>query len=103
MQAQQIEPIIATPIQALASIIEKNPVMQTVGFKHDLYNRWDQDIFAELYNYAQAELDRYYAEMQSSFSIQQALQLIMDNYLTAKTEPFAGHPLGRFVRQTIPQ
>jgi len=99
---QTIEPVINNPIQALTSILEKDPTNQTIGFKRELYDRWDQSVYADLYEYAQTELDRYYSRAMTGFSIQNALYTVMNQYLSAKSESFAGHRLGYLVRQEIP-
>ena len=102
MNDNQIDSIINTPLEALSHIIEKNSATQTIGFKRELYDRWDQGVYTELYDYAQIELDKYYNQLTLRFSIREAFLRIMNNYLTAKTEPFASHQLGSFVRQTVP-
>lgn len=98
----QVQSIIDSPVTALSHILKKNPANQTIGFKRELYKRWDQDVLIELYDYASKELKEYHGEGSLGFSVKDALHLIMSSYLKAKTEPFAGHSLGHFVRQTLP-
>lgn len=98
----QVQPIIDTPIKALSALIEKNAEQQTIGFQEKWYRQWDDSVWNELYDYAVEEIQNYYSQRMSGFSLHDALKTVMSDYLQAKTESFAGHKLGAFVRQTIP-
>ncbi len=101
----QILPVISTPIQALSHLFEQDTTKQTIGFKKELYEQWDNDVLIELYDHAIRELSNYYEQSFVNvipFSIQHALSTIMSKYLIAKKETFAGHSIGTFMRQEIP-
>lgn len=98
----QVQSIIDTPIEVLSSIIERNLERQTIGFRKDLYDQWEQDVLIDLYDYAQQELANYYNEHSEKFSLHNAFNKVMTTYLDAKKESFKEHELGIFVRQTIP-
>ncbi|MEK4509152.1 MrcB family domain-containing protein [Paenibacillus sp. FSL K6-2524] len=98
----QVQSIIDTPIQVLSSIIDRNLERQTIGFRKDLYDQWDQDVLIDLYDYTQQELADYYNEHSEKFSLHNAFNKVMTTYLDAKKESFKEHEIGTFVRQTIP-
>ncbi|MCF2945444.1 MrcB family domain-containing protein [Paenibacillus tarimensis] len=102
----QLSSTIATPIGALSDILDYNRDQQTLGFKEHLYNSWDENVLAELYDHASNELERYHAQQttqQINFSLRDALQTVTSQYLTAKREPFKNNALGHFVRNQIPE
>lgn len=55
----QISQTIQTPITALQEILEQDLHNQTIGFKRQLYDAWDQNVLIELYDYATQELEQY--------------------------------------------
>ncbi|HWO96380.1 MAG TPA: DUF3578 domain-containing protein [Bacillus sp. (in: firmicutes)] len=104
----QTKSLLKTPIDALSSILKVNQENQTVSFLPEIIERLNEDVLEELERYAQAELHKYnqkleYSGIQPAFSLHGALSEILDNYLTARTESFAGHSLGMLFRQTIPE
>lgn len=56
----QISQTIQTPITALQDILEQDRQNQTIGFKRQLYDSWDQDVLIELHDYAVQELEKYH-------------------------------------------
>ncbi|MFC5404667.1 MrcB family domain-containing protein [Cohnella soli] len=100
----QITQVIQTPITVLQEILEQDPQEQTIGFKKQLYETWDQDVLIELHDYAMQELEQYYSNRPSSstFSLRDTLHHIMKNYLQAKMEPFGKNAFGDFVRRQVP-
>jgi 5-methylcytosine-specific restriction enzyme B len=98
----QITHTIQTPITALQEILEQDSINQTIGFKKQLYDSWDQDVLIELYDYANQELDQYHKRQVPSFSLRDSIDHIMSNYLLTKREPFGNNAFGNFVRRQIP-
>jgi MoxR-like ATPase len=98
----QLQDVILNPINALTSIIDYSSFQQTIGFKEQLYNQWDQDILIELYDHANQELDAYYINSGTGFSLRNTISRIMSEYVQAKREPFSGHALGELVRRQVP-
>ncbi|WP_409342856.1 MrcB family domain-containing protein [Paenibacillus sp. MBLB4367] len=99
----QLKMIMMTPFQVLENILEINSPNQTVGFKDQLWREMNPIVIEELRLYAQTELKNYYANLKSSVSLRTYIEQIFTQYKQAKQEPFAKHPLGKLVRQTIPQ
>ncbi|MGF7048386.1 energy-coupling factor transporter ATP-binding protein EcfA2 [Paenibacillus sp. DS2015] len=102
IEVNQIQSIIITPIKALLNILEYNKEQQSIGFNSNIYNQLNDEVIHELYSYAEQELENYYNQTDSSFSLHDALHSVMSSYLGAKQESFGGHPLGNLLRQTIP-
>ncbi|OAB48012.1 MrcB family domain-containing protein [Paenibacillus antarcticus] len=98
----QLQHIINTPIEVLSAVLEYNKEQQTIGFNSNIYNQLNDEVIDELYSYAEQELENYYNQMDSSFSLHDALHSVMSSYLDAKKESFGGHPLGNLLRQVIP-
>ncbi|OXL85840.1 ATPase [Paenibacillus sp. SSG-1] len=104
----QTKSLLRTPIDALSSILEVDQENQTISFTTELIERLNEDVLEELEQYAQTELHHYNEKLESTgiqpaFSLHEALSEILNNYLTARTESFAGHSLGMLFRQTIPE
>lgn len=99
----RVQTIIDTQIEALSSILDHPNGSYTLGFKQEYYDRWDQSVLDELYQYSQDELDAYYAPPQSDFSLREDLLNIMSSYTQAKAQPLTGHPLAEYVRKTVPE
>lgn len=100
----QFNLIITTPLKVLSHVLDINHKKQTIGFQSDLYAQWNETILKDLYEYAKQELEAYYQQSESNkFSLQRALGRIMSEYIKAKSEPLANHPLGSFVRQEVPR
>ena len=98
----QLQHIINTPIEVLSSVLVYNKEQQTIGFNSNIYNQLNDEVINELYNYAEQELESYYNQADSSFSLHDALHSVMSSYLDAKKESFGGHSLGNLLRQAIP-
>ncbi|MEK5061724.1 ATPase [Paenibacillus sp. FSL H7-0326] len=102
----QTKSLLKTPIDALSSVLTFDPANQTITFSNPEW--FNEETLKELKEYAMQELDNYNRKLelnrttQSSFSLHDALSQIMNTYLQAKTEPFAQHPLGTLVRNSIP-
>ncbi|ANF95796.1 ATPase [Paenibacillus bovis] len=103
VQLNRVQYVMNTPIKALSSILEVPSDQYTIGFKQELYDQWDQQVLDELYQFTLDELELYYAQPPSSFSLRDDLLHMMTNYLQAKTEPFRAHLLGQYMRKTIPE
>lgn len=102
----QTKTLLKTPIEALSSVLHFDQANQTLTFANADW--FKEDILSDLQNYAFQELNNYNEKLkssnhQSSFSLHEALSQIMSTYLQAKSEPFAQHPLGTLVRNTIPK
>lgn len=102
MSTSNLNSVISTPISALSSILDHNTEQQTIGFKENLYAKWPEEVLGELYDYAQRELEYYYNQQSTGFSLKEVLSDILLTYAQAKRETFAGHRLGNLVRQEIP-
>lgn len=98
----QISQTIQTPITALQDILEQDRHQQTIGFKKQLYDSWDQDVLIELHDFAVQELEKYHKRQTPPFSLRDALEQIMSRYLEVKREPFGNNAFGNFVRRDIP-
>ncbi|QHW31464.1 DUF3578 domain-containing protein [Paenibacillus rhizovicinus] len=99
----QTKALLRTPIDALSAILEANG--DTITFKSHIWSMIDDAMLQELTEYAEAQLDDYHHQLaiQENFSLQGALDHILENYLTFKTQPFANHPVGSLVRNRIPE
>lgn len=98
--------ILENPYNALSSVLIKEgalPADEYIRFKPEIWAKLNDKSILELRTYALDELEKYYTSLSPLFSIHSALQQIMDNYLTSKSEPFAKHELGQFVRREIPE
>lgn len=98
MTVNNVQSVISTPIRALSSIIEQDFSGDKIAFRHN----WNQDVLNELYEKAKEEINEYYKHV-SDFSLHNALHRVMSEYVSAKRDPFRGHPLGHFVRRQIPE
>lgn len=98
----QISSIIGTPINTLSSILELKNERQTLSFKEDLYNTWDENVLKDLYKYASKELELYHQRQPIDFSLRDALQTVMFRYIDQKREPFKNNGFGQYVRNQIP-
>lgn len=97
--------ILGDPYNALSSVLIKEgslPADEHIRFKPEIWAQLNEESIQELRTYALDELEKYYASLTPSFSIHNVLQQIMDNYLTSKSQSFARHELGQFVRREIP-
>jgi 5-methylcytosine-specific restriction protein B len=98
--------ILENPYRALSSVLIKEgtlPADEYIRFKTEIWAQLNEKSIQELKNYALDELEKYYASLSPTFSLHNALQQIMDNYLTSKNQTFARHELGQFVRREIPE
>ncbi|MBW5447630.1 DUF3578 domain-containing protein [Cohnella sp. CFH 77786] len=99
----QISQIISTPISALERILDFDSGRQTLAFKESLYSSWDESVLMELYDNAFQELEQYHLQRQSpTFSLREALSVVLNKYSDAKREPFKNNSMGIYVRQQIP-
>lgn len=96
--------LLKTQLEALSSILEVNQDQQTVTFRPDIADKLDDHVMQELKEYALTELQNYNDKLGVPlFSLQNVLIEIMNSYIAARNEAFAGHPLGTLFRQTIPE
>lgn len=96
--------LLKTPLEALSTILEVDQEQQTVTFHADIADKLDDNVIQELKEYALKELQNYNDQLGTpAFSLQNALFEIMKSYISAKSQAFAGHPLGALFRQTIPE
>lgn len=98
----QIKTLLKTPLDALSSVLDVNQEEQTVTFKSEIWDKTGDLVFEELKDYALRELEQYNSQLSPSFSLRDGLLQFMIDYISAKSEPFASHPLGTLMRQTIP-
>ncbi|GGJ33055.1 McrB family protein [Paenibacillus hunanensis] len=103
VQLSRVQYVMNTPIKALADILDVPNDQYTIGFKPNIYNQLNEQQLNELCQFTLDEMELYYAQPPSSFSLRQDLLHIMDNYLQAKTQPFANHLLAQYMRRTIPK
>ncbi|PYI50280.1 MrcB family domain-containing protein [Paenibacillus flagellatus] len=105
IQGYQINSLIRTPIEALSSVLVHDTGKHTLRFVDSLRAQWSESVAQELRELALRELDAYYESQQplTSVSLREHLLKVMSEYTAAKREPFSSHPLGTFVRHTIPQ
>ncbi|BBH22491.1 hypothetical protein Back11_38360 [Paenibacillus baekrokdamisoli] len=97
----QVNSLLKTPIEALSSILETTS--DTITFKSDIWSYLDDELLQELKNYAQSELIQYNNQLRPvSFSLQDSINYVMSNYIESKTQTFASHPVGKLVRNSIP-
>ncbi|NIK75043.1 MoxR-like ATPase [Paenibacillus castaneae] len=99
----QTKSLLKTPIDALSSILEVTP--DTITFKPHIWDKLNEDVIAELSEYARIELSNYNSQLSSAptISLQESLSLILNTYIEAKTQQFANHQLGRLFRQSLPE
>lgn len=96
--------LLKTPLEALSAILEVNQDRQTVTFRPDIADKLDDHVMQKLKEYALTELQNYNDKLgKPAFSLQNALSEIMNRYITARNQTFAGHPIGTLFRQTIPE
>lgn len=98
--------ILENPFRALSSILLKEgalPADEYIRFKPEIWAQLNEETKQELRTYALEDLEKYYFSLTASLSLHIALQQIMDNYLTSKSQSFAKHELGQFVRREIPE
>ncbi|WP_088549171.1 MrcB family domain-containing protein [Paenibacillus aquistagni] len=96
--------LLKTPLEALSTILEVNQEKQTVSFRPNIVDKLDEHVIQELKEYALKELQSYNDKLgESVFSFQEALTEIMNDYVAARNQLFAGHPLGTLFRQAIPE
>lgn len=101
MSIGQLQSVIQTPIKALMSILI---VLEddTIGFRPDVWDEMRSNVIRELKDYALFEINYYYKNLTNSIPLSEYLSKVLSEYSDSKTQTFAKHPLGEFVRQTIP-
>src|SRR5690606_27509883 len=94
----QTKSLLKTPIDALSEILEITA--ETITFKHHIWDKINDDVLKELIEYAQTELTSYNSQLDaiSTLSLQESLTHILNNYVEAKAQLFAGHPIGKLFR-----
>lgn len=99
----QTKSLLKTPIDALSSILEATS--ETITFKPDIWDKLNDDVLAELRDYARIELSNYNNQLSSAptISLQESLSQILNTYIEAKTQQFANHQLGKLFRQSLPE
>jgi len=99
----QTKSLLKTPIDALSEILEITA--ETITFKHSIWEKLNDDVLKELIEYAQTELTSYNSQLvaKSTLSLQESLTHILNDYVEAKTQLFAGHPLGKLFRNSFPE
>lgn len=102
MTLAQLNLLIHTPIDALSSVLTIIDNGQSIGFRPDVLEEMRSDVIQELREYAEREIEDFYSKMTNHVPISQLLSRVLAEYLTSKSQPFAKHPLGEIVRQTIP-
>lgn len=93
--------VISTPIDALSDVIEINKEEETIGFKQHIWEQMTDASNTALREYAQTELDRYNSQLTSHISLRDNFNQILTQYINAKKDTFAKHPLGKLVRRDI--
>jgi energy-coupling factor transporter ATP-binding protein EcfA2 len=97
----QVRSLLKTPIEALSHILETTA--ETITFNSEIWSHLDDEVLQELKNYADLELMQYNSQLSSApFSLQASLNYILSNYIESKTQSFASHPVGKLVRNSIP-
>ncbi|WP_282937567.1 DUF3578 domain-containing protein [Paenibacillus sp. RC67] len=102
MTLGQLNLIIGNPIDALSSVLSIVDNGQAIGFRQDVWEEMRSDVIEEFREYAEREIEDFYSKMSNPVPISQLLSRVLTEYLASKSQPFAKHPLGEFVRQTIP-
>jgi len=99
----QTKSLLKTPIDALSKILELTA--ETITFKHHIWEKLTDDVLKELIEYAQIELTSYNSQLvaKSTLSLHESLTHILNNYVEAKTQLFAGHSLGKLFRNSFPE
>jgi len=100
---QQIQRVLDTPIQALSNVLEYDQRAQVLTFRPYIAGYLQAVGMTELRELAQQELDNYHNNLSVEIPLRDHLHTILSGYMQAKTERFAEHDLGVFVRQTIKQ
>src|SRR5690606_12903554 len=96
--------LLKTPLEALSKILEIDQNQQVITFQPSIAAKLHEKVIQELKEYAMKELQNYKDSLGSSnFSLKLALEKIMNSYITAKSEGFAGHPIGTLFRKEIPE
>lgn len=103
MQLGQVKSLLKTPIDALRSVVIETDNGAGLTFADQVWVLGSGGI-DDLQQYANQELDAYNEGIQASrVPLKAYLEQVLNNYVTAKTQTFAGHPLGQLVRRTVPE
>jgi len=97
----QIQSVVDTPIQALSNVLEYDQRAQALTFRPYIAGYLQAVGMTELRELAQRELDNYHNNLVGEIPLREHLQTILSRYIQAKSERFAEHDLGIYVRQTI--
>ncbi|WP_339819167.1 DUF3578 domain-containing protein [Paenibacillus sp. FSL R7-0216] len=96
--------ILDTPIEALRSVVVKQPDGAFLTFADSVWAQGEA-VLSELQDYVNRELDLYHNQLgqEPSFSLHESLVHILHTYSQAKTESFTNHALGTLFRKTLPE
>lgn len=103
MSSSQIRSLIlSAPFKYLNSVLEKQDAPEErIGFRPEVWAQMTSQNIEELRAYAEQSLKEYYDDVKMTASFREFIHQFMSNYLEAKRQSFAGHPLGNLVRRTI--
>lgn len=103
MSSSQIRSLIlSVPFKYLNSVLEKQDAPEErIGFRPEVWAQMTNQDLEELRAYAEQSLQEYYGDVLMNSSFRDYIHQFMSNYLEAKRQSFAGHPLGNLVRRTI--
>ncbi len=93
--------ILSTSIDALSAVIHIDNEDDSIGFHQTVWNQLNASNKIELRKYAQKELDEYNAQLDSQYLLRDKFNQVLLQYIKAKKESFAKHPLGNLVRKDI--
>ncbi|WP_425801219.1 MrcB family domain-containing protein [Desulfitobacterium sp. Sab5] len=99
----QILTVLNNPINALGNIIYVDKSRDRIRFRTEVEKQVSSSTLVSLRKEANRELENYYDKIQTpNVSIKILFDQLMNHYLSAKAQPFSGHPLGNLVRHTFP-
>lgn len=96
-----IHRVLDTPIQVLSKILNYDQRAQVLSFRPDILEYLQGEGLVELRELAERELDNYNTNLTVEIPLRDHLLTILSRYIEAKTERFAEHELGTYVRKTI--
>ncbi|MGG3452590.1 MrcB family domain-containing protein [Paenibacillus rhizolycopersici] len=104
MSLSQVRSLLDTPIEALRSVVVKQPDGAFLTFADSVWAQGEA-VLSELQDYANRELDLYHNQLgqEPSFSLHESLVHILQTYTQAKTESFTNHALGALFRKILPE
>lgn len=104
-EPQQMRTVLDTPVNALSKILSVDFSKDRIRFRPEIAKQLGPSVLKDLRAEANRELTDYYQStyLTSSVSLKDLFNQIINNYLSARTQPFSGHSLGTLMRHTIPQ